>query len=72
MSLGHGVDMLTPVEGVAAFVDAVRSWVPRKRVVIGSRKSKLAMVQAHWTRDTLAARFPEVITRIMCLICAHY
>jgi len=61
-NLGHGVDMRTPVEGVAAFVEAVRDWVPpvKQRVVIGSRKSKLAMVQAVWVQTVLQEAHPQM------------
>jgi len=46
-NLGHGVGVSTPTEGVGYYVQAVRSWQARERMVIGSRTSKLAMVQTH-------------------------
>ncbi|MGR3177369.1 MAG: hydroxymethylbilane synthase, partial [Candidatus Anammoxibacter sp.] len=30
------------------------------KIIIGSRGSKLAMIQANWTKDTLGASHPDI------------
>jgi len=58
-NLGHGVGISTPPSAVGSFVDAVRSWRGRETVVIGTRKSQLAMVQTLWVQKELREARPE-------------
>lgn len=61
-NVGNGLLTTTPVEGVAAMVNAVQRWRPAGQEVlrIGTRASALALVQARWCARRLKAQHPEL------------
>lgn len=66
-NVGNGLLTTTPVEGVAAMVNAVQRWRPAGQEVlrIGTRASALALVQARWCARRLKAQHPELCIEIV-------
>ena len=69
-NVGNGLLTTTPVEGVAAMVDAVHRWRPAGQEVlrIGTRASALALVQARWCARRLKAQHPDLCVEIVEIV----
>ena len=66
-NVGNGLLTTTPVEGVAAMVNAIQRWRPAGQEVlrIGTRASALALVQARWCARRLKAQHPNICIEIV-------